>query len=141
MTSLFLMKFVVCDYDAYDVCVFVLQTILDANDYGVAVKMITGDHLLIAKETARQLEMGVNITDAATLPMLDPVTKKKPDNLSKNFGDYIYSHDGFAQVFPEHKYLIVECLREMGYKTGMTGDGRSSSVQLTFDVLFTSPFP
>ena len=27
------------------------------------------------------------------------------------------------QVFPEHKYLIVECLREMGFKTGMTGDG------------------
>ena len=31
--------------------------------------------------------------------------------------------DGFAQVFPEHKYLIVECLRELGYKVGMTGDG------------------
>jgi hypothetical protein len=31
--------------------------------------------------------------------------------------------DGFAQVYPEHKYLIVECLRELGYKTGMTGDG------------------
>ena len=27
------------------------------------------------------------------------------------------------QVFPEHKYLIVECLREMGFKVGMTGDG------------------
>ena len=32
--------------------------------------------------------------------------------------------DGFAQVFPEHKYLIVECLRELGYKVGMTGDGK-----------------
>ena len=31
--------------------------------------------------------------------------------------------DGFAQVFPEHKYLIVECLRDLGYKVGMTGDG------------------
>jgi H+-transporting ATPase len=85
--------------------------------------MITGDHLLIAKETARQLEMGTHITDAAVLPMLDPVTKKKPDNLSEEFGDYVLEHDGFAQVFPEHKYLIVECLRELGYKTGMTGDG------------------
>jgi len=26
-------------------------------------------------------------------------------------------------VFPEHKYLVVECLRQLGYKTGMTGDG------------------
>jgi H+-transporting ATPase len=60
--------------------------------------MITGDHLLIAKETARQLEMGTKITDAATLPMLDPVTKKKPDNLAADFGEYVFEHDGFAQV-------------------------------------------
>lgn len=85
--------------------------------------MITGDHLLIAKETARRLDMGTFIVDGATLPMLDPVTKKKPANLSAKYGSYILEHDGFAQVFPEHKYLIVECLREMGYKTGMTGDG------------------
>ena len=26
-------------------------------------------------------------------------------------------------MFPEHKYLIVECLRELEYKVGMTGDG------------------
>lgn len=36
---------------------------------------------------------------------------------------YVYSYVSFAQVFPEHKYLIIECLRELGYKTGMTGDG------------------
>ena len=35
----------------------------------------------------------------------------------------MYVCAGFAQVFPEHKYLIVECLRELGYKVGMTGDG------------------
>ena len=34
-----------------------------------------------------------------------------------------YHSDGFAQVFPEHKFLIVEALRECGFKTGMTGDG------------------
>jgi H+-transporting ATPase len=51
------------------------------------------------------------------------VTKKKPENLSVDYGEYILPKNGFAQVFPEHKYLIVECLREMGFKTGMTGDG------------------
>jgi H+-transporting ATPase len=55
--------------------------------------------------------------------LLDPVTKEKPCDLSKNFGDICLAADGFAQVFPEHKYLIVECLRELGFKTGMTGDG------------------
>ena len=28
-----------------------------------------------------------------------------------------------AQVYPEHKYLIVEALRQLGYSCGMTGDG------------------
>ena len=99
------------------------HTIQMAKYSGVAVKMITGDHLLIACETARQLGMGDYIKSAQGLPMLDPETKKKPDNLSRDHGDACLAADGFAQVFPEHKYLIVECLRELGYKVGMTGDG------------------
>eukprot|EP00475_Leptophrys_vorax_P025000 TRINITY_DN3479_c0_g2_i1.p1 TRINITY_DN3479_c0_g2~~TRINITY_DN3479_c0_g2_i1.p1 ORF type:complete len:987 (+),score=347.54 TRINITY_DN3479_c0_g2_i1:157-2961(+) len=99
------------------------ETIQNANKYGVMVKMITGDHLLIAKNMALTLEMGNNIQAADNLPLLDPETKQKPKDLSKNFGDLCFNADGFAQVFPEHKYLIVECLRELGYKTGMTGDG------------------
>jgi H+-transporting ATPase len=100
-----------------------LQTIQDARTYGVSVRMITGDHLLIAKETAKRLSIGGNILEADGLPSLDPKTKLKPANLAHNYGQMILSADGFAQVFPEHKYLIVECLRELGYKTGMTGDG------------------
>lgn len=94
------------------------QTIADARKFGIGVKMITGDHLLIAKETARRLDMGTNIQSASGLPLLDQDTKKKPDGLSEKFGELIFNADGFAQVFPEHKYLIVECLREMGFKTG-----------------------
>jgi H+-transporting ATPase len=67
--------------------------------------------------------MGGNIQAADNLPMLDPETKQKPKDLGKNYGDLCFNADGFAQVFPEHKYLIVECLRELGFKTGMTGDG------------------
>ena len=96
---------------------------MDAQGYGVAVKMVTGDHLLIARETAKRLSLGAKILSAEGLPSLDPVTKQKPLNLAAEYGDLILTADGFAQVFPEHKYLIVECLREMGYKVGMTGDG------------------
>ena len=85
--------------------------------------MITGDHLLIAVETAKRLSLGHRIQSAEGLPNLDPKTKQKPANLSSQYGDLILDADGFAQVFPEHKYLIVECLRELGYKVGMTGDG------------------
>jgi H+-transporting ATPase len=99
------------------------HTIEQAHHYGVAVKMITGDHLLIACETARQLQLGDYIKNANDLPMLNPETKEKPDDLSKKYGDMCLAADGFAQVFPEHKYLIVECLRELGFKVGMTGDG------------------
>jgi len=99
------------------------KTIEDAKAYGVMVKMITGDHLLIARETARQLDLGPNIYNADGLPMLDMDTKTKPKNLARDYGNMCLAADGFAQVFPEHKYLVVECLRELGYKTGMTGDG------------------
>jgi H+-transporting ATPase len=99
------------------------QTIEDSKTFGVAVKMITGDHLLIACETARQLGMGDYIKASQGLPNLDPETKAKPPNLARDYGDMCLAADGFAQVFPEHKYLIVECLRELGYKVGMTGDG------------------
>jgi H+-transporting ATPase len=47
------------------------KTISDANMYGVQVKMITGDHLLIARETARALKMGDTIANSDGLPMLD----------------------------------------------------------------------
>jgi H+-transporting ATPase len=59
--------------------------------------------------------MGNKIFTAERLPMLDTETKTKPKNLSADYGDLCLVADGFAQVFPEHKYLIVECLREMGY--------------------------
>lgn len=100
-----------------------LQTIKSANKYGIDVKMITGDHFLIAKETARVLEMGDYIKNADGLPVLDPETKSKPKGLAKQYGDMILATNAFSQVFPEHKYLIVETLKELGYKVGMTGDG------------------
>ena len=95
------------------------KTIQEARRFSVAVKMITGDHLLIAKNTAEQLDLGQRIFSSETLPLLDEETKQKPANLSENYGDLCLAADGFAQVFPEHKYLIVECLREMNYSIGM----------------------
>merc|ERR1719201_2685352 len=106
------------------------ETIRLSRDNGVAVKMITGDHLLIALETSRVLEMGGIIQTAADLPLLDKETKKKPENLGRDHGDKFLAADGFAQTYPEHKYLIVEGLRELGYRVGMTGDGVNDSPAL-----------
>jgi H+-transporting ATPase len=99
------------------------QTLADARHNGVQVKMITGDHLLIARNTSIQLDLGTMIFGSEKLPLLDEETKEKPKDLVEKYGKLCLVADGFAQVFPEHKYLIVECLRDMGYTVGMTGDG------------------
>merc|ERR1711959_215375 len=91
------------------------ETVRLSRENGVAVKMITGDHLLIAMETSRVLDMGGIIQSAEGLPLLDKETKAKPANLSRDFGD---------------QFLIVEGLRELGYRVGMTGDGVNDSPAL-----------
>merc|ERR1712054_456697 len=106
------------------------ETVRLSRSNGVSVKMITGDHLLIAMETSRVLDMGGVICSAEGLPLLDPETKAKPQNLSRDYGDKFLAADGFAQTYPEHKYLIVEGLRELGYRVGMTGDGVNDSPAL-----------
>ena len=94
------------------------DTIERAREYGVEVKMITGDHLLIAKETSRVLGMGTDIRDSSMLPKLDE-DQKPPKDLMDHFS-YIEATNGFAQVYPEHKFLIVEALRRGGYKVRRT---------------------
>merc|ERR1712054_322409 len=106
------------------------DTVRLSRENGVAVKMITGDHLLIALETSRVLDMGGIIQSADGLPLLDKETKAKPANLGRDYGDKFLAADGFAQTYPEHKYLIVEGLRELGYRVGMTGDGVNDSPAL-----------
>ncbi|CAN0112285.1 unnamed protein product [Heterosigma akashiwo] len=97
------------------------QTIQDARKHGVEVKMITGDHQVIAKETARQLDMGTDILGCAGLPSWNG-QDALPEGMDE-LAETIMQCNGFAQVFPEHKFLIVEALRRKGYIVGMTGDG------------------
>lgn len=86
---------------------------------GVAVKMITGDDTAIAIETARQLGMGTNIMTASDVFPAD----MDPDNVPEVIADQIERADGFARVFPEHKYAIVKSLQKRGHLVAMTGDG------------------
>nr|WP_274518621.1 HAD-IC family P-type ATPase [Demequina lutea] len=92
------------------------ETISMARDMGVTVKMVTGDALAIAKETADKVGLGTGILDAAGLGD----SKKKE---TAKTGEAIETADGFAQVFPEHKYHIVDVLQKRGHIVGMTGDG------------------
>ena len=91
-------------------------TIATARQMGVQVKMVTGDALAIAQETARKLDMGTDILDAAGLGDVK-------DQESASMAESIENADGFAQVFPEHKFHIVDVLQRRGHIVGMTGDG------------------
>jgi len=91
-------------------------TIATAEKMGVKIKMVTGDALAIAIETAKKLGMGTNILDAASL---GDSKRKETDAETKLIEDA----DGFAQVFPEHKFHIIDILQKCGHIVGMTGDG------------------
>jgi H+-transporting ATPase len=91
-------------------------TIATAAKMGVKIKMVTGDALAIARETAKTLGMGANILDGGSLG--DSKTEETPE-IAKS----IENADGFAQVFPEHKFHIVDVLQKHDHIVGMTGDG------------------
>lgn len=94
------------------------QTIERALQLGVKVKMITGDQLAIAKETGRRLGMGDNMFLSTTLKDGPPQGSNYRD-----IDDLILHADGFAGVYPEHKFEIVDRLQQMGHMVAMTGDG------------------
>ena len=92
------------------------STVATAAQMGVKIKMVTGDALAIARETAKTLGMGTNILDGGTL---GDFKTKETTAVTKS----IENADGFAQVFPEHKFHIVDVLQKHGHIVGMTGDG------------------
>ena len=92
------------------------ETIATALKMGVKIKMVTGDALAIAIETAKKLGMGTNLLDAASLGD----SKKKE---TAEVAESIEKADGFAQVFPEHKFHIIDVLQKHNHIVGMTGDG------------------
>jgi H+-transporting ATPase len=91
-------------------------TIEQTKQMGIKMKMVTGDQVAIAQETARQLGLGANIMDAR-------VFSETSHYQAVQMGEEIEATDGFAQVFPEHKYHIVDVLQKHGHIVGMTGDG------------------
>ncbi|XP_027341402.1 ATPase 9, plasma membrane-type isoform X3 [Abrus precatorius] len=95
------------------------ETIRRALHLGVNVKMITGDQLAIGKETGRRLGMGCNMYPSSSL-----LGEHKDESIAGlPIDELIEKADGFAGVFPEHKYEIVKRLQDRKHICGMTGDG------------------
>jgi len=102
-------------------------TIRAARDLGVAVKVVTGDQAAIAKEVAREVGLSDDILPAGALDAADPLQGAEDPRAEATVDDAlaatVESADGFAEVFPEHKYRIVRALQSRGHIVGMTGDG------------------
>jgi len=92
------------------------STVATARQMGCRVKMVTGDQLAIAREISAQLDLGQNLVDAQVFQETGYHEEAKADQL-------IERADGFAQVYPEHKFHIVDVLQKHGHIVGMTGDG------------------
>jgi H+-transporting ATPase len=92
------------------------DTIEAAQKIGIAVKMVTGDQMAIGKEIASQIGMNTQFLDAS-------IFEQTAHHQTGQLADSIETADGFAQVFPEHKYHIVDVLQQRGHIVGMTGDG------------------
>ena len=103
------------------------KVISDVKNYGLKVRMVTGDDQAIAKETSNQLGMGQNIKIASDIfKGVDDLESDIPKALKKK----VITSDGFARVFPEHKYGIVKTFQSIGHVTAMTGDGVNDSPAL-----------
>lgn len=98
------------------------QTIAEAQTLGLQVKMLTGDAIAIAKETCKMLALGTKVYNSDRLIHggLSGATQH----------DLVERADGFAEVFPEHKYQVVEMIQQRGHLTAMTGDGVNDAPSL-----------
>ncbi|KAL3229994.1 Plasma membrane ATPase 1 [Nakaseomyces bracarensis] len=101
------------------------ETVNEARRLGLRVKMLTGDAVGIAKETCRQLGLGTNIYNAERLGL-----GGGGDMPGSELADFVENADGFAEVFPQHKYKVVEILQNRGYLVAMTGDGVNDAPSL-----------
>ena len=91
------------------------QLVAELQGLGVAVKMLTGDALPVARETAR----GVG------LPNIQPVSTLTAASAQSSNAthDLLAGVDGYAEVYPQDKFTVVQHLQASGHVTGMTGDG------------------
>lgn len=101
------------------------KTIREALDLGLKIKMLTGDAVGIAKETSRQLGLGENIYNSEKLGL-----GGGGDMPGSAVCDFVEAADGFAEVFPQHKYNVVDILQQRGHLVAMTGDGVNDAPSL-----------
>jgi len=92
------------------------KLIQELGELGVSVKMLTGDALPIAREVAKGVGLGENVSKASDLEQLAKENATTAAEMAEE-------SDGFAEIYPEDKFIVVKSLQAKGHVVGMTGDG------------------
>ncbi|KAF2471231.1 uncharacterized protein BDR25DRAFT_354488 [Lindgomyces ingoldianus] len=117
------------------------QTIVETQQLRVLVKMLTGDAIANSNETGKILSLGMKVYNSqklihgglryiATLFQLIP-------KIGTTQHDFVERVDGLAEVFPEHKYHVVEMPQQRGHLTAMTRDGKLMPSQPSVRIVLT----
>ena len=102
-----------------------IEAIAICHEAGIAVKMITGDHVETAKAISRQLNLRPDGEPVA-------VTGAEIEKMSRSqLAEHVVDIDVFARTSPEHKIRIVDALQSHDQVVAMTGDGANDAPALT----------
>ena len=106
------------------------RTLASAGALGVEVKVLTGDHAAVAADALRRLGLRGQVGGPDILPRAADVTPAMAVNAGRDYGQLALDHRAFAGIAPEHKYILVEALRQDGYIVGFAGDGANDAPAL-----------
>ena len=101
----------------------VKDSIYEAQQAGITLIMITGDHKNTAVAIAKDLGIAKSIEQSITGAEIDAMTDEE-------FSDNISKYRVFSRVSPEHKVKIVRAFKAHGNIVSMTGDGVNDAPSL-----------
>ena len=81
------------------------KLISELKELGITTKMLTGDSLVVAKEVAKEVGIEGSIIKVSELREIKNSSPQKAIQISEQSG-------GFAEIYPEDKYLIVKQFQE-----------------------------
>lgn len=103
----------------------VKDSIIEAQQAGITLIMITGDHKNTAVAIAKELGIAESIEQSITGSEIDALTDEE-------FAESISNYRVFSRVSPEHKVKIVRAFKAQGSIVSMTGDGVNDAPSLKY---------
>jgi H+-transporting ATPase len=93
----------------------VSEDIKALRDFNVKILFLTGDQMAISKQISNDIGLGDLIFNAEVFNNdMTTVQRELLDSI-------LMQADGFAEVYPEHKFTIVKLLQKKEKKVGITG--------------------